>query len=369
MPLPAPDEDQLDTIPSPQLLYYVEQSLLGALLTEPWRINDVPGIGPDSFAHRHHAALFAAIRSLPTPDPAQHAKNTKWLDAVLTAAHEQARGLTASYLHSLIHLCLWPPHAPAYARLVQGEHARRLLRTAAQRLAQTAQDTSLPHPVTATLSEADTLATVVDNIAAQFPPHSGSRPRTATPPPAAAQDQEQAVDEERLLLATATAYPDDAAQMRWLTPSDFTLPLHGELWQSITSLSRRGVPVDPVTVLWEARHGIPPDADPTHLLDLLGAPVGSSEHWGEHVLQRSVLATAHHTARCIVAFTDDPATTPHHLVVGSRRALASLSAVRSRWHHATAPAPAPSPTRTRTAGSPRAGPPRTAPPLAPRFSR
>jgi len=157
--------------------------------------------------------------------------------------------------------------------------------------------------------------------------------------------------------------------MRWLTPSDFTLPLHGELWQSITSLSRRGVPVDPVTVLWEARHGIPPDADPTHLLDLLGAPVGSSEHWGEHVLQRSVLATAHHTARCIVAFTDDPATTPHHLVVGSRRALASLSAVRSRWHHATAPAPAPSPTRTRTAGSPRAGPPRTAPPLAPRFSR
>ncbi|MFH8499859.1 hypothetical protein [Streptomyces coeruleorubidus] len=37
------------------------------------------------------------------------------------------------------------------------------------------------------------------------------------------------------------------------------------------------------------------------------------------------------------AFTDDPATTPYQLVVGSRGGLADLSVVRTRWHQAATP--------------------------------
>jgi hypothetical protein len=180
-------------------------------------------ISPDAFSTAAHAAPFAAIHSLPTPDPVEHAKNTKWLDAVLTAARDEARGLSASYLHSLIQVCPCPRHAPAYARIIEAEHSRRRLATAAQRLMHTARDTSLPQRVTTTLGEADALATVVDDIATRFPPHAGSLPRTPVPPPTTTHDEE-AADEERLLLATATAIPSRIEQMRWLTPQRLHAP-------------------------------------------------------------------------------------------------------------------------------------------------
>ncbi|MDJ0464716.1 DnaB-like helicase N-terminal domain-containing protein [Streptomyces sp. H27-C3] len=371
---PAPDEGDLDSIPPPHPVFHVEQALLGALLLDPQYLRDVTGIGPDAFSTAAHGALFAAIRSLPAPDPAEHAKSTKWLVAVLNSAREQARGLTAPYLHSLIQICPWPRHAPAYARMIEAEHSRRRLAAAAQRLAHTAGDTTFPQRVATTLAEADALALVVDDISARFPPHAGSLPRTSTPEPVTAHD-EDAVDEERLLLATATAHPSDVEQMRWLIPGDFTQPLHAGLWQSLITLTRRHAPVDPVTVLWEARHRglLGPGAEPQELLELLAGPVGSSEHWAERVLQRSLLTTIRHVGRRIEAFTDDPATTPYQLVVGSRRALADLSAVRTRWQHATSsPAPAGRPARTRAAkatAAPRAGPPRTTAPPASRSSR
>ncbi|QNE74568.1 DnaB-like helicase N-terminal domain-containing protein [Streptomyces finlayi] len=371
---PAPDEDDLDSIPPPHPVFYVEQALLGALLLDPQHLRDVTGIGPDAFSTAAHAALFTAIRSLPAPDPAEHAKNTKWLAAVLTAAREQARGLSAPYLHHLIQVCPWPRHAPAYARMVEAEHSRRRLAGAAQRLMHTAEDTTLPQRVAMTLAEADALATVVDEIAARFPPHAGSLPRTPTPEPTAAHD-EDAVDEERLLLATATVHPSDVEQMRWLVPGDFTQPLHAGLWQSLITLTRRHAPVDPVTVLWEARQRglLGPGAEPRELLELLAGPVGSPEHWGERVLQRSLLATTRHVGRRIEAFTNDPATTPYQLVVGSRRALADLSSLRTRWQHATSsPTPAQRtgrPKATKATAVPRAGPPRTTAPPAARSSR
>ncbi|MCZ4103057.1 DnaB-like helicase N-terminal domain-containing protein [Streptomyces sp. H39-C1] len=361
---PKPDEDALDAVAPPHPVFHVEQALLGAFLLEPQRLNEVTGVGPDAFSTAAHAALFAAISSLPAPDPAEHATHPQWLDTVLATAREQAPGLTAAYLHSLIQVCPWPPHAPAYARMIEAEHCRRRLAAAAQRLVQSAHDTSLPLRVASTFDETDALGGVLDDIATRFPPHAGSLPRTPTPPQATTHDQD-ALDEARLLLATATAHPSSIEQMRWLTPGDFTHPLHAGLWQCLTTLIRRDTPVDPVTVLWEAQHRglLGAGAQPRELLELLAGPVGSPEHWGERVLQRSVLAGAHHLGRRIEAFTHDPANTPYQLVVGSRRALADLTAVWTRWQHATTePAPTTRPARTRTATStaaPRAGPPPT----------
>lgn len=126
------------------------------------------------------------MRALPAPDSVQHAKDATWLNAVLAAAREHACGLTASYLHTLIQVCPWPRHASAYARMIETEHARRTLRAHAARLAQTATDITLPHPVPATLAAADGLTDVVDDIAARFPSGSGSLPRTPAPAPPAA---------------------------------------------------------------------------------------------------------------------------------------------------------------------------------------
>ncbi|WP_198358299.1 DnaB-like helicase N-terminal domain-containing protein [Streptomyces fildesensis] len=371
---PEPDQDGLDAVAPPHPVFHVEQALLGAFLLEPQRLGEATGIAPDAFSTAAHAALFAAISSLPAPDQAEHAAHPQWLDAVLAVAREQAPGLTATYLHSLIQVCPWPPHTPAYARMIEAEHCRRRLATAAQRLMHSAHDTSLPLRVTATFDEADALGCVVDDIATRFPPHAGSLPRTPTPPQATTHDQD-ALDEERLLLATATAHPNSIKQMRWLTPGDFTHPLHAGLWPCLTTLIRRNTPVDPVTVLWEAQHRglLSTGAEPQELLDLLAGPVGTPEHWGERILHRSVLAAAHHLGRRIEALTHDPANTPYQLVVGSRRALADLTAVRTRWQHATTePAPTTRPARTRTAkgtAAPRAGPPQTTTPPAARISR
>ncbi|MCP3821376.1 replicative DNA helicase [Streptomyces sp. A3M-1-3] len=355
---PEPDEDDLDAIAPPQPVFHVEQALLGALLLDPHRLGDVTGIAADSFSTAAHAALFAAISTLPPPNPAEHAKNTKWLDRVLAKGRGQARGLTASYLHTLVQVCPWPRHAPAYARMVEAEHARRRLQTAAERLVQTVHDASLPHPIQTVLAEADALAAVVDDIASRFPPRAGVLPRTPETPPAIAPDRTDAVEEEQLLLATATAHPADIDSIRWLLPDDLTLPLHASLWQCLTTLARRREPVDPVTVLWEAQQrGVLDDGNnPGEVLRLLAEPAGSVEHWGERALQRSLLATADHTGRRIEAYAGDPANTPFQLVVGARRSLADIGAVRTRWQHATGTVP---PQRPRPAPTTRAGPPTT----------
>ncbi|MEW1725149.1 DnaB-like helicase N-terminal domain-containing protein [Streptomyces sp. NPDC093109] len=365
---PEPDKDDLDAIAPPQPVFHVEQALLGALLLDPHRLSDVTGIAADSFSTATHAALYTAISALPPPDPAEHAKNTKWLDRVLATGREQARGLTTSYLHTLVQVCPWPSHAPAYARMVEAEHARRRLLTAAERLVRTVHDVSLPHPVQTVLTETDTLAAVVDDIAVRFPPRAGVLPRTTAPPPPAAPGHTEAVEEEQLLLATATAYPADIDSVRWLLPDDFTLPLHSGLWQCLTALARRHEPIDPVTVLWEAQQrGVLNDgSEPGRVLRLLAEPAGSVEHWGERALQRSLLTTAEHTGRRIQAYAGDPANTPFQLVVGARRALADISAVRTRWQHATGSAP---PQRRRPAPTTRAGPPTTTPAHTARAAR
>ncbi|MFD7137014.1 DnaB-like helicase N-terminal domain-containing protein [Streptomyces sp. NPDC059894] len=360
MPHPSlePDEDDLDTIAPSQPVFHVEQALLGALLLEPHHLSNVSGITAASFSTAAHAALYGAITTLPRPDPAEHTKNTRWLDHVLATGREQARGLTASYLHTLIQVCPWPSHAPAYARMVEAEHSRRCLQTAAERLVQSVHDASPPHPVQTVLAEADALAAVVDDIASRFPPRSGVLPRTPAPPPPAAPDHTEAVEEEQMLLATATAYPCDIDSVRWLLPDDFTLPLHVGLWQCLTALLRRREPVDPVTILWEAQQRALLDdgTEPGEVLHLLAEPAGSVEHWGERALQRSLLATADHTGRRIEAYAGDPANTPFQLVVGARRSLADISAIRTRWQHATKTIPTP---RPRPAPTTRAGPPTT----------
>ncbi|GAA4781817.1 DnaB-like helicase N-terminal domain-containing protein [Streptomyces ziwulingensis] len=368
MPHPrVPDPDDDTPLPAPQPVFHVEQALLGALLLDPHRLGDITGITADSFSTAAHAALFTAVSTLPAPDPAEHVKNTHWLDQVLATAGEQVRGLTASYLHTLIQVCPWPRHAPAYARMIEAEHARRRLRAAAEHLLTTVHDTALPHPVDTVLAEADTLATVVDDIAARFPPRAGVLPRTPAPPPASTHPDE-ALAEEQALLATAAACAADMESVRWLVPEDFTVPLHAGLWQCLTALARRQEPVDPVTVLWEAQQRglLDHTTTPAQVLRLLAQPQVSLGPWAERTLQRSLLATAAHTGRHIQAYAADPATTPFQLVVGARRSLADLRAIRTRWHHATTAVETRQPHRKPAA---RAGPPTTTAARAPHIPR
>ncbi|MFJ4204220.1 DnaB-like helicase N-terminal domain-containing protein [Streptomyces sviceus] len=169
---PEPDEDNdLDLAPAPRPVHYAEQALLGALLLEPARLADTEPLIAHHFDSHTHAALFTAIRTLPPPDPADHAKDTAWLNAVLEHTRPHAPGLSASYIHSLIQFCPQPKHAAAYARMIRADNARRVLRGHAERLASTATDPGLPNPAASTLGLADDIGRVLD--ARAFPREGG----------------------------------------------------------------------------------------------------------------------------------------------------------------------------------------------------
>ncbi|MCY0928195.1 replicative DNA helicase [Streptomyces sp. H27-H1] len=348
----------LEDIPAGPPVHYAEQALLGALLLDPYGIKAVGPLEAAHFSSARHRALFAAVATLTPPASPLHAKEPVWINAVHAHALPNSRGLALSYLHTLAAACPEPAHAHAYARMVRADHARRTVRAHSEVLIQAATDTGLPDPATVTLSRADSLAALLDHLAAAFPSHPGSLPRTPLPPPPARDTGPDVVSEEELLLSTAAAYPAALSSMRWLRPEDFAVPLHGALYRCLTSLAARGDPVDEVTVLWEAQqHGLLTEAFTAQAaLDMLAASAGVPEHWGEQILRRSLLHHAHTTGRHIQAFTHDPANSPHQLVTGSRRALADLTSVRARWQHVTSQTPAERP-RPRPAPASRAGPP------------
>ncbi|MEU6312323.1 DnaB-like helicase N-terminal domain-containing protein, partial [Streptomyces sp. NPDC047014] len=331
--IPTADEDLLPYPATPPVVHYAEQALLGALLLVPARLKTIGLLDPAHFASPAHGALFAAMTTVPPPAPEVHHTSPVWLNRLLDAARPQARSLSASYLHTLIRVCRTDAHAPAYAHMVRAGHARRVLRRHAGLLAQAAR-TPGPDPARTALTRADQLAGHLDEMATSFPSHPGSIPRTPTTSPAAVPPTAEAEDEERMLLAAATAHPEDLP--RWLQEADFTTPVHAALFTCLTGLTRRGAPVDPITVLWEAQqHGLLHDGfGPTDLLDALSHPTPAAEHWGQKILQRALLRQAEEVAARIEALTADEATTVHQLATGSRRALAALASVRARWHQA-----------------------------------
>ncbi|KOT89751.1 replicative DNA helicase [Streptomyces rimosus subsp. rimosus] len=360
---PRPDEDaELADAHPPAPVHYAEQALLGALLLEPARLDGLGPLAPEHFDAPAHSALYTAMHTAPVPDAEQHRRAPVWLDRVLQAARPQAPGLTASYLHTLVHRCPWPGHAAAYAHMIQADHTRRTVREHADRLAQAATEASLPDPTATVLAQCDTLSSFLNTLSSRFAPHPGSLPRTPHPAPARRTAGEEALEEERALLACATAQPSRLREMRWLQPDDFVLPLHGQLFTCLTALVHRREPIDPVTVLWEAQHQhlLHANFTPADLIGLLATPVGTPEHWGEKILRRALLAQAHTTAVQIRAFTDDAANTPHQLATGSRRALANLTALGTRWQRASHP-----PATPRSPAVPRAGPRLRAAPAPP----
>lgn len=88
---PEPDEDDLDAIAPPQPVFHVEQALLGALLLDPHRLDDVSGIAADSFSTAAHAALYTAITTLPRPTP----PNTRRTPSGSTASSPRAESRRA----------------------------------------------------------------------------------------------------------------------------------------------------------------------------------------------------------------------------------------------------------------------------------
>ncbi|WP_148011658.1 hypothetical protein [Streptomyces sp. ME109] len=95
-------------------MYYAAQALLGALLSEPQRLTNVTGSGPDAFSTPSHATMSADIRALSVaeppettdhaavialrartaPGPAERTKRIAWVGKVLGMVPEGLRRIT-----------------------------------------------------------------------------------------------------------------------------------------------------------------------------------------------------------------------------------------------------------------------------------
>ncbi|MEU1629217.1 DnaB-like helicase N-terminal domain-containing protein [Streptomyces sp. NPDC020096] len=69
-----PYDDELDELPPPEPVHYVEQALLGALLLDPQLLPAIGTLEAEHFGNHTHSVLFAAMHAIPPPDPRVHAK-------------------------------------------------------------------------------------------------------------------------------------------------------------------------------------------------------------------------------------------------------------------------------------------------------
>lgn len=96
----------------------------------------------------------------------------------------------------------------------------------------------------------------------------------------------------------------------WLVPEDFALAEHGEVYAVMRDLGAAGMPVDPVTVSWQAaRRGV--RVDPAGLSGRTGVFAVSAAREVHH---RAVLARVAYAGRRIQASTRSPALSVSHLL-------------------------------------------------------
>ncbi|MFB7128240.1 DnaB-like helicase N-terminal domain-containing protein [Kitasatospora sp. NPDC056273] len=329
-----------------------EQAVLGAVLLDPRQLGGLDWLEPRDFYRPGHQALFAALRKLRAEDhPAlgtEGAVPVAWLTDTLTEAGQQVRGLTASYVHTLVAACPRPAHAPLYGRMVLEGSVHRTVAEHADRLLAVAREDAGQNEVHGTAAQADVLSGVLDDLAKRW----GTHPRATAPrtPPLSAPGQPpataQAEDEQFLLSLLVHQNGAIGEVFDWLRPQDFAHPGHGQLYRCLGALHHRGEPIDPVTTLWEVqRRGLLAEGTLTEeqLAPVLrDGAAGSAEWLGEQLLRSSLTRTAAGAAQQIAAHADDRRLAPGQLIGHALHALGPLDEVRARWRTATSP-PAPPP--------------------------
>ncbi|MFD7737669.1 DnaB-like helicase N-terminal domain-containing protein [Streptomyces sp. MJM8645] len=324
-----------------------EQAVLGAVLLDPRQLGNLDWLEPRDFYRPAHQALFAALRKLRTDGhPALTTEGPvplAWLNDTLAEAGKHVRGLTASYPHTLVAACPRPANAPVYGRMVLEGSIHRTVTEHAIRLLSVAQADAAEREVDGTLTQADVLAGVLDELATRW----GTQPRATAPrtpslpaaaePPAAA----QAGDEQFMLSLLVHQNGAIGEVFDWLRPQDFAHPGHGQLYRCLGALHHRGEPIDPVTTLWEVqRRGLLAEGTITEeqLRPVLrDGATGSAEWLGDQLLRSSLTRAAAGAALQITAHADDRRLAPGQLIGHALHALGPLDEVRARWRTATSP--------------------------------
>ncbi|WP_328549844.1 DnaB-like helicase N-terminal domain-containing protein [Streptomyces sp. NBC_00366] len=327
-------------------LVQAEQAVLGAVFLDPGQLDHLsPWLRPEHFYRPAHAALYAAMLKLHADGhPATTVKHRdpiplSWVTDTVQEASARTRGLTASYAHSLISACPRPTHAPVYGRMVLEGAIHRSVTQHAIRLHQAARADAVRGGVEETVHHAQVLSEVLADLAHRW----GTEPRPVPPPEpiTSPAQQPQAVDEqvladEEFLLGCISARPEQLLDIvDWLRPGDFADIGHQQIYRALGALHHRSEPIDQLTVLWETqRRGALSDGtlDAERVLRICD-PLsfsGVAEHFGQQVVQASLVRTAAAVARQVRALADDETLAPGRLIGYALHALGALDDVRRR---------------------------------------
>ncbi|WP_030253099.1 DnaB-like helicase N-terminal domain-containing protein [Streptomyces violens] len=326
-------------------LFQAEQAVLGAVLLEPRQLGRLSGwLRPEHFYRPAHSALYAAMLDLRAEDhPATKAPPDApvplaWVNDTLARASAHTRGLTASYMHSLVSACPRPAHAPLYGRMVLEGAIRRTVTEHAERLYHGARaDAARGTGVAETLRHAQVLYEVLDDLGRRWGSEVVARPGTAQAASAAPGDRAdgRVPADEEFLLGTLTAYPRQLGDVvGWLRPEDFADSGHRQIYRALSALHHRGEPVDQLTVLWECqRRGAlvdgTLDADRVRCLCDTAAG-GSAGYFGEQILDASLLRTAAACAQQARDLAGSETLAPGQVISHTLTALGPLDEVRRR---------------------------------------
>ncbi|MFE2729259.1 DnaB-like helicase N-terminal domain-containing protein [Kitasatospora sp. NPDC059327] len=292
------------------------------------------------------------MRTLSARDRPSHGADgsvpLSWVTDTVHEAGHHARGLSASYAHTLIATCPRPQNAPVYGRMVLEGSIHRTVTEHAVRLEDAARIDAEQHQVDSVLHYADVPAGVLGGLARRW----GTEPRPVPPPKAPAVAKPSAppvgpeqTEDERFLLAVLVGQPAAMAEVYdWLRPDDFADVGHGQIYRCLGALHHRGEPIDEVTALWEVqRHGLLANGTLSreHVETLFGGPgAGSAEWLGDQVIRSSVVRAATGAATAIRALAEEKALAPGRLIGQALHAFGPLDEVRARWN-GTGPPQAP----------------------------
>ncbi|WP_107085144.1 DnaB-like helicase N-terminal domain-containing protein [Streptomyces maremycinicus] len=336
-------------------LVQAEQAVLGSVFLDPAQLDHLsPWLRPEHFSRPAHAALYSAMLKLRADGhPAATGKSgapipLSWVTDTVREASTRTRGLTASYAHSLISACPRPTHAPVYGRMVLEGAIHRGVTQHAIRLHQAARADAVRGGVEETVHHAQILAEVLADLAHRW----GTEPRPVQPPapntspsPQAQPVDEQVLADEEFLLGCISARPEQLLDVvSWLHPGDFADAGHQQIYRALGALHHRGEPIDHLTVLWETQRrgalsGGALDAERVmRICDPLSLS-GVAEHFGEQVVQASLVRTAAASARQVRALADDESLAPGRLIGYALHALGPLDDIRRRLRLANEPKP------------------------------
>ena len=364
------------------LVIQAEQALLGAVLSDPaGQVHLLDLVEPDDMTRPYHGQVLAAMQRLrgsgTAPGPVAVYEEIK-------KDPDMPRGLSHDgvLLAGLMEAAPRSDHAPAYAAMVAGSGIRRRIALAASRMTQAADSQDLktaldmaaearreiercqarwdqlptpmrrelPAPARGPYGRAElirslagardevrrlrrdllagngqeleerleAIARQVADVAAASADHRDRLARaTAEARPGGADAQEAG---ERALRDLAADPSQISAVQGWLRPGHFARPEQGELYAVMRDMADGGLPVDPVTVSWEAsRRGI--DADPA---DLAGGTAPLAVASAREVRRHGLLAQVADAGRDIQAKAEDRRLAPGMLLRSAGDRLGQL---------------------------------------------